>query len=142
MKSDVDMLHLAQLIDAALCSDKPATQRALQNFLMVASIAESHETKELSGDFSGFVDMLNSMKSLEREVRSLSRDVARLSDVVRNTNTTAHDHWKWMDTSSTPAGYISSMDPSSLWISRNPACEVTMPISTKYSADQNNQGES
>jgi len=84
-KSDVDLEQFAKLFDAALASDNENVQKALRNFLFIASIVEAQndlETKQ--GPFTKMLDDIACMK----------KEIVELRHEVRLTRgTTVKDYW-------------------------------------------------
>jgi hypothetical protein len=72
MSEEVDLQHLAKMIDAALSSDNPSTRKALRNFLLVASITEAESDSYIKGPFTSLFDTL---ESLEKQMASLRQEV-------------------------------------------------------------------
>lgn len=69
---EVDLQHLAKMIDAALSSDNPSTRKALRNFLLVASITEAESDNYIKGPFTSLFDTL---ESLEKQMASLRQEI-------------------------------------------------------------------
>ena len=72
MSEEVDLQHLAKMIDAVLSSDNPSTRKALRNFLLVASITEAESDSYIKGPFTSLFDTL---ESLEKQMASLRQEV-------------------------------------------------------------------
>jgi len=80
MSNDVDLTELARLIDAALASDNPSVKKALRNFMLVASIAES-ESEAVSGPFQ---NIFKKIEILEDRIDMIERRALK-------------DEWKYSD---------------------------------------------
>ena len=117
MSEEVDLNQLAMLIDAALCSDKPAVKRALQNFLLVASIAEAEDS--IPKEFTGFSDLISRLADLERLVIMLRTDIESMKSVTTDKWTSypskySYDQY-WITNETTPWNITTStIDPKTM----------------------------
>ena len=76
MNNDIDIEHLAKILDSALASDNPSVKRALRNFLLVASLTESEKTDEVSDKSWGFHSVIQEIKALRRRVETLEYTIS------------------------------------------------------------------
>ena len=117
MSEEVDLNQLAMLIDAALCSDKPAVKRALQNFLLVASIAEAEDSS--TKNFTGFSDLMSRLADLERLVIMLKADIESMKSVTTDKWTSypskySYDQY-WVTNETSPWSVLTpTIDPKTM----------------------------
>ena len=95
MSEEVDLIQLAKLIDAALGSKNPSVKKALRNFLLVASIAESENEDTPAGPFQDYLV----------KVDELGREVSHIQSQLAHKNRNNSDHYysanTWSDYSTT-----------------------------------------
>ena len=71
--NEVDLYEFAKLFDAALVSDNPSVKKALRNFMLVASIAESESSEVQSAN--GMASVFDRVSDLEKRLDSIEQSV-------------------------------------------------------------------
>ena len=102
MDKDVDMEQFAKILDAALASNNPSVKKALRNFMLVASIAESETSSAQNGPFTSMLkqigDLKNRLDRLEYEnIKKYTNSVRSYTDYGDYYKTYKNSISSWTD---------------------------------------------